>query len=99
MKYTIWGHRAMSGSVLMCQNIPGMLPASVPPEYLEAIRRSGVKARFYQASSSELFGATPPPQNEKTPFQPRSPYSAAKIYAYWMTVNYREGYGLFASNG
>ena len=66
---------------------------------LEAIRRSGVKARFYQASSSELFGATPPPQNEKTSFQPRSPYSAAKIYAYWMTVNYREGYGLFASNG
>jgi len=66
---------------------------------LEAIRRSGVKAKFYQASSSEMFGATPPPQNETTPFQPRSPYAAAKVYAYWMTVNYREGYGLFASNG
>ena len=66
---------------------------------LEAVRRSGVKARFYQASSSEMFGAAPPPQNEKTAFQPRSPYAAAKVYAYWMTVNYREGYGIFASNG
>ena len=66
---------------------------------LEAIRRSGGKARFYQASSSEMFGGTPPPQNEKSPFQPRSPYAAAKVYAYWMTVNYRDGYGLFASNG
>ena len=66
---------------------------------LEAIRRSGIATKYYQASSSELFGATPPPQNEKTPFYPRSPYAAAKIYAYWMTVNYREGYGLFASNG
>jgi len=66
---------------------------------LEAIRRSGVKARFYQASSSEMFGAAPSPQNERTLFQPRSPYAAAKVYAYWMTANYREGYGLFASNG
>jgi len=66
---------------------------------LEAIRRSGVKAKFYQASSSEMFGAAHPPQNERTSFQPRSPYAAAKVYAYWMTVNYREGYGLFASNG
>ena len=66
---------------------------------LEAIRRSGIKTKFYQASSSELFGATPPPQNEKTPFYPRSPYAAAKIYAYWMTINYREGYNLFACNG
>jgi GDPmannose 4,6-dehydratase len=66
---------------------------------LEAIRRSGISTKFYQASSSELFGATPPPQNEKTPFYPRSPYAAAKIYAYWMTVNYREGYNLFACNG
>ncbi|MFC2066165.1 GDP-mannose 4,6-dehydratase [Chloroflexota bacterium] len=66
---------------------------------LEAVRRSGVKARFYQASSSEMFGAALPPQSESTPFQPRSPYAAAKAYAYWMTVNYREGYGLFASNG
>jgi GDPmannose 4,6-dehydratase len=66
---------------------------------LEAVRRSGIKTRFYQASSSELFGATPPPQNEMTPFYPRSPYAAAKIYAYWITVNYREGYNLFACNG
>jgi len=66
---------------------------------LEAIRRSGHKTRFYQASSSELFGSTPPPQNEVTPFHPRSPYAAAKMYSYWMTVNYREAYGLFASNG
>lgn len=66
---------------------------------LEAIRRSGIKSHYYQASSSEMFGAAPPPQNEKTPFYPRSPYAAAKIYAYWMAVNYREGYGLFACNG
>ncbi len=66
---------------------------------LEAIRRSGIKTRFYQASSSEMFGASAPPQNEKTPFYPRSPYGAAKVYAYWMTVNYREAYDLFAVNG
>ncbi|HAR95689.1 MAG TPA: GDP-mannose 4,6-dehydratase [Deltaproteobacteria bacterium] len=66
---------------------------------LEAIRRSGITTRYYQASSSELFGASPPPQSETTPFYPRSPYAAAKIYAYWMTVNYREGYNLFACNG
>jgi len=66
---------------------------------LEAVRRSGIKTKFYQASSSEMFGATPPPQNEKTPFYPRSPYAAAKVYAYWMAVNYREGYNLFACNG
>jgi GDPmannose 4,6-dehydratase len=66
---------------------------------LEAIRRSGIASRYYQASSSEMFGAAPPPQNEKTLFYPRSPYAAAKIYAYWMTVNYREGYGLFGCNG
>jgi len=66
---------------------------------LEAIRRSGIRTKFYQASSSEMFGSAPPPQNESTPFHPRSPYGAAKLYSYWMTVNYREGYGLFASNG
>ncbi len=66
---------------------------------LEAIRRSGIKTRFYQASSSEMFGASPPPQNENTPFYPRSPYAVAKVYAYWMTVNYREAYNLFACNG
>ena len=66
---------------------------------LEAVRVAGVKCRYYQASSSEMFGATPPPQNEETPFYPRSPYGAAKVYAYWVTRNYREGYGLFATNG
>ncbi len=66
---------------------------------LEAIRRSGIKTRYYQASSSEMFGDVPPPQNETTPFYPRSPYAAAKVYAYWMTVNYREAYNLFACNG
>jgi len=66
---------------------------------LEAIRRSGIKAKFYQASSSEMFGAALPPQNENTPFYPRSPYAAAKVYAYWMTVNYREAYNIFACNG
>jgi len=66
---------------------------------LEALRRSGVPARFYQASSSEMFGAAPPPQSESTPFHPRSPYAAAKVYAYWMARNYREGYNLFACNG
>jgi GDPmannose 4,6-dehydratase len=66
---------------------------------LEAVRRSGIKARFYQASSSEMFGSASPPQNERTPFCPRSPYAAAKVYAYWMVANYREGYGIFACNG
>ena len=66
---------------------------------LEAVRRSGIATKFYQASSSEMFGSAPPPQNEQTPFQPRSPYAAAKIYAYWMVRNYREGYNLYACNG
>ena len=66
---------------------------------LEAIRKSKLNCRFYQASSSELFGSAKPPQNENTPFQPRSPYAAAKLYAYWMTVNYREGYGMYSVNG
>jgi GDPmannose 4,6-dehydratase len=66
---------------------------------LEAVRRSGVKARFYQASSSEMFGAAPPPQNEQTKFHPRSPYGAAKAYAHYITVNYREAHGLFACSG
>ena len=66
---------------------------------LEAIRRSGIATRFYQASSSELFGASLPPQNERTSFMPQSPYAVAKLYSYWMTVNYREGYGLWACNG
>ena len=66
---------------------------------LEAIRRSGVKSKIYQASSSEMFGDSPPPQSEKTPFYPRSPYAVSKIYAFWMNVNYREAYSLFACNG
>ncbi len=66
---------------------------------LEAIRLVSPETRFYQASSSEMFGASPPPQNETTPFYPRSPYGAAKVYSYWITRNYREAYGLFACNG
>lgn len=66
---------------------------------LEAVRLSGIQTRFYQASSSELYGASPPPQDENTPFYPRSPYAAAKLYSYWITKNYREAYGIFAVNG
>jgi GDPmannose 4,6-dehydratase len=66
---------------------------------LEAIRSAGVDTKIYQASSSEMFGATPPPQAEDTPFYPRSPYGVAKVYAYWATKNYREAYGMFAVNG
>ncbi len=66
---------------------------------LEAIRKSGVKTRFYQASSSEMFGAAKPPQNECTPFQPQSPYAAAKVYAYYVTRNYRDAYQMYACNG
>lgn len=68
---------------------------------LEAIRLLGLekKTKFYQASTSEMFGATPPPQSEETPFYPRSPYGAAKVYAYWITKNYREAYGMFAVSG
>lgn len=66
---------------------------------LEAVREVGLTSRLYQASSSEMFGASPPPQNENTPFHPRSPYGVAKVFAYWATVNYREAYGIHASNG
>ena len=66
---------------------------------LEAIRQVGLDCRYYQASSSEMFGATPPPQDESTPFYPRSPYGAAKVYGYWVTRNYREAYGMHATNG
>jgi GDPmannose 4,6-dehydratase len=66
---------------------------------LEAIRSAAIDTRFYQASTSELFGSTPPPQSEESAFRPRSPYAAAKLMAYWCTVNYREGYGMHASNG
>ena len=66
---------------------------------LEAVRMIGLQTRFYQASSSEMFGASPPPQNEATPFYPRSPYGVAKVYSYWVTKNYRESYDMFATNG
>jgi GDPmannose 4,6-dehydratase len=76
-------------------NVTGLGTARI----LEAVRRSNNDTRFYQASSSELFGSSAPPQSETTPFQPRSPYACAKLYAYWMTRNYRDGYNIFASNG
>lgn len=66
---------------------------------LEAVRETGIKTRIYQASSSEMFGSTPPPQNENSRFHPRSPYACAKVFAYNLTVNYRESYGMFAGNG
>ena len=66
---------------------------------LDIIKKTKQKIKFYQASSSEMFGEGSPPQNEKTAFRPRSPYAAAKLYAYWMAVNYREGYNMFVSNG
>jgi GDPmannose 4,6-dehydratase len=66
---------------------------------LESIRASGIKCRYYQASTSELYGSTPPPQNEDSVFRPRSPYAAAKLMAYWSTVNYREAYGVHGTNG
>ncbi|MHB1523812.1 MAG: GDP-mannose 4,6-dehydratase [Candidatus Dormibacteria bacterium] len=66
---------------------------------LEAIRTAELPTRFYQASSSEMFGVSPPPQNEGTPFHPRSPYAVAKVYSFWMTTNFREAYGMYAANG
>jgi GDPmannose 4,6-dehydratase len=66
---------------------------------LEAVRKSGIRCRFYQAGSSEMFGSARAPQNENTPFHPRSPYGAAKLYSHWMAVNYREAYGMFCANG
>lgn len=77
----------------------GMTTGMGTTRMLEVIRMIGLDCRFYQASSSEMFGASPPPQNEETPFYPRSPYGAAKVYSYWMTRNYREAYGMFAVNG
>jgi GDPmannose 4,6-dehydratase len=66
---------------------------------LEAIRQGKLDTKFYQASSSEMYGESPPPQNEDTPFRPRSPYACSKLFAYWMARNYRDGYGLLCSNG
>ena len=95
-------HLAAQSHVRVSFDMPeytGDITALGTTRLLEAVRRSGIRTKYYQASSSEMFGASPPPQSEKTPFYPRSPYAAAKIYAYWMAVNYREGYGLFACNG
>jgi GDPmannose 4,6-dehydratase len=95
-------HLAAQSHVRVSFDLPeytGNVTALGTIRILEAIRKSGITTRFYQASSSEMFGAAKPPQNESTPFQPQSPYAAAKVYAYWLTRDYREGYKLFASNG
>ncbi|MFX1326470.1 MAG: GDP-mannose 4,6-dehydratase [Promethearchaeota archaeon] len=77
----------------------GIVDAIGTTSLLEALRRNNCNAKFYQASSSEMFGSSPPPQDENTPFHPRSPYAVAKVYAYWITINYREAYNCFACNG
>ncbi|MDD2889027.1 MAG: GDP-mannose 4,6-dehydratase [bacterium] len=95
-------HLGAQSHVRVSFDIPeysGNITALSTTRILEAIRKSNNKIKFYQASSSEMFGKTPPPQSEKAPFQPRSPYACAKVYAYWMTVNYREGYNMFNCNG
>ncbi len=95
-------HLGAQSHVRVSFDIPeytGNITALGTTRILEAIRRSGNHIKYYQASSSEMYGASPPPQSEETPFMPRSPYAAAKVYAYWMAVNYREGYKMFASNG
>jgi GDPmannose 4,6-dehydratase len=96
-------HLAAQSHVRVSFDIPeytGDVTALGTIRILEAIRETGVPSRFYQASSSEMFGkAQEVPQRETTPFYPRSPYAAAKVYAYWVTVNYRESYGLYACNG
>lgn len=95
-------HLGAQSHVRVSFDIPeysGNITALGTTRILEAIRRSGNAVKFYQASSSEMFGASPPPQNEETPIQPRSPYACSKVYAYWTTRNYREGYGIFACNG
>lgn len=95
-------HLGAQSHVMVSFEIPeytGDITALGTVRLLEAIRRSGVKSKFYQASSSEMFGMSSPPQSEKTPFYPRSPYAIAKVYAYWLAVNYREGYDLFTCNG
>lgn len=95
-------HLAAQSHVRVSFDMPeytGDITALGTTRILEAIRKSGFQGRFYQASSSEMFGSAKPPQNENTPFEPRSPYAAAKLYAYWVTRNYREGYNMFACNG
>jgi GDPmannose 4,6-dehydratase len=95
-------HLAAQSHVRVSFDLPeytGDVDALGTVRLLEAIRKSGIQVRFYQASSSEMFGSAPPPQNENTPFEPQSPYAVAKVFSYWMVRNYRKGYGLFASNG
>ncbi|MGQ0810070.1 MAG: GDP-mannose 4,6-dehydratase [Nitrospiraceae bacterium] len=96
-------HLAAQSHVRVSFDIPeytGDVTGLATIRILEAIRETGLQAKFYQASSSEMFGKVQEvPQKETTPFYPRSPYGAAKVYAYWMTVNYRESYGMFACNG
>lgn len=95
-------HLAAQSHVRVSFDVPeytGDVTALGVTRMLEAIRKSGVKTRFYQASSSEMFGCAKPPQSELTPFEPQSPYAVAKVYAYWITRNYRHGYQIFASNG
>ena len=95
-------HLGAQSHVRVSFDIPeytGDITALGTTRMLEAVRRSGIKTKFYQASSSEMYGDAPAPQNEDTPFRPRSPYAAAKVYAYWMATNYREGYNIFACNG
>ncbi len=95
-------HLGAQSHVRVSFDIPeytGNVTALGTARILEAIRRSGNTIKFYQASSSEMFGASKSPQNEETSFKPRSPYACSKVYAYWMVVNYRQGYNLFACNG
>ena len=95
-------HLAAQSHVRVSFDMPeftGDVTAIGTTRLLEAVRRSGIQTKVYQASSSEMFGSSPPPQNEESPFCPRSPYAAAKVYAYWMVRNYREAYGMFAVNG
>jgi GDPmannose 4,6-dehydratase len=95
-------HLGAQSHVRVSFDIPeysGDITALGTTRILESIRRSGNCIRFYQASSSEMFGSTYPTQSEETPFRPRSPYACAKVYAYWITKNYRDGYGIYACNG
>ena len=95
-------HLAAQSHVRVSFDIPeytGNITGLGTVRILEAIRRSGKKIKFYQASSSEMFGSALPPQSENTQFQPQSPYACAKLYSYWLTKNYRDGYNIFACNG
>lgn len=95
-------HLAAQSHVMVSFEIPehtGEVSGLGTVRLLEAIRASGIETRFYQASTSELYGTTPPPQSERSPMRPRSPYGVAKLYSHWTTINYREAYGMHASNG